>query len=74
MKQFVLITKSESSDRYLYFIEHTRKPTDKEIEKFLEVYASDKDEEQVYEHQQDLIEIEPKKFRKIQKDYGTGEV
>jgi len=35
MKKFVLTTKSESGDNYIYFIESENKPTNEEIEKFI---------------------------------------
>jgi hypothetical protein len=67
MKKFVLNTKSESSDYYTYFIEHPQEPTKEEIELFLKEYARDKDDEDghVYEHVQDIYEIEEEKFLKI---------
>ena len=35
MKQFVLTTTSESSDHYIYFIEHPQMPTREELKKVL---------------------------------------
>ena len=35
MKQFVLTTTSESSDHYIYFIQHPQIPTTEELQKFL---------------------------------------
>lgn len=72
MKQFVLKTKSESSDYYTYFIEHPKKPTDEEIERFLMEYANDREEEDdgemiVYESCDSIQEIKPEKFLTIPK-------
>lgn len=57
MKFFVLTTTSESGDHYIYYIQHPKKPTLKELEKFLEKYASDKDEDQVYEYVDTIEEV-----------------
>jgi len=65
LKKFVLNTMSESSDHYVYFIEHFRKPTRQELEKFLSVYACDKDDEGCYEYVQTIEEIKENKFKKI---------
>ncbi len=65
MKQFVLTTQSESGDRYMYFIENERFPSKAQIKRFLKVYASDKDDKQVYEQQDQIIEITPIKFNPI---------
>jgi len=43
MKKFILTTRSESCDDYMYFIEHPEKPTNEEINKFLMKYGSDRD-------------------------------
>lgn len=45
MKQFVLTTHSESGDDYIYFIEHPKQPTQKQLESFLKAHATDKDED-----------------------------
>jgi len=65
MKKFVLTTTSESSDHYIYFIEHPTQPTDEELEKFLLEKGNDVDEdEQIsYENVDDCVEI--KDFQKI---------
>jgi hypothetical protein len=70
LKQFVLKTTSESCDHYTYFIEHPKKPTDEEIERFLMEHAHDKEEEDdgemiVYESCDSIQEITPKKFLTI---------
>jgi hypothetical protein len=70
LKQFVLKTTSESCDHYTYFIEHPKKPTDEEIERFLMEHANDKEEEDdgemiVYESCDSIQEIKPKKFLTI---------
>jgi hypothetical protein len=63
MKQFVITTSSESGDHYIYFVEHPKEPTDKELERFLEEHANDKDEDEVYESVDNVEEI--KDFLKI---------
>jgi hypothetical protein len=63
MRKFVVTTTSESSDHYIYFIEHPTEPTGDELERFLMAYGSDKDEDQTYEEVQDIQEI--KNFQKI---------
>jgi hypothetical protein len=57
MKKFVITTTSESSDHYVYFVEHPKEPTDKELERFLEEHANDKDEDEVYESVDSVDEI-----------------
>ena len=57
MKQFVLTTTSESGDHYIYFIEHSKKPTATQLKKFLKVHATDKDDGNVYEYAQTCEEI-----------------
>lgn len=65
MKQFVVLTTSESSDHYTYLIEHPKKPTEEELERFLAEHANDIDEEdgEVYEQVDEVIEI--KNFLRI---------
>ena len=63
MRKFVVTTTSESSDHYVYFIEHHIEPSREELERFLMVYGSDKDDERTYENVQDIEEI--KDFQKI---------
>ncbi len=63
MKKFVLVTKSESGDDYIYFIEHAKKPTDKEINKFLVENGSDFEDDYTYENVVFCEEI--KDFQKI---------
>lgn len=65
MKQFVLLTTSESCDHYTYFIEHHKEPTSKEIERFLKKHAIDKDEEEVYESCDYILEIKQEEFLTI---------
>ena len=57
MKQWVLNTVSESSDRYTYFIEHPTKPTREELEAFLEENANDIFDGEVYEDVSSISEI-----------------
>lgn len=57
MKKFTLTTTSESGDNYIYYIEHHKKPTLKELEKFLAEHANDKDEDEVYEYVDNIEEI-----------------
>ena len=35
MKQFAVVTKSESGDDYIYFVEHDKLPTDKQWDTWL---------------------------------------
>ena len=35
MKQFAVVTKSESGDDYVYFVEHDKLPTDKQLDTWL---------------------------------------
>ena len=63
MKKFVLVTKSESCDDYIYFIEHTSKPTNEEIKKFLVEKGSDYEDDYTYENVVFCKEI--KDFQKI---------
>lgn len=67
MKQFVLTTKSESGDNYMYFIKHTKEPTTKQLHKFLKKHASDKDDDGMYENIQDIEEIVESDFLTIPK-------
>lgn len=50
MKKYVLVTISESSDYYLYFIESEELPSIESIMLFLNENAHDKDDEYVYEN------------------------
>jgi hypothetical protein len=64
MKKFVVTTTSESSDHYIYFIEHPTEPTKDELKRFLQENGSDVDEDgTVYENVDDIKEI--KDFQKI---------
>jgi len=63
MKKFVLTTKSESGDDYIYLIEHKKQPTMKELDKFLMINGCDMDEERTYEDVVHLEEI--KEFETI---------
>lgn len=41
MKKFILVTKSDSSDDYIYFIESKTTPTNNDLEKFLLTAGND---------------------------------
>ena len=41
MRKFSLTTKSQSGDYYVYFIEHTKTPSHKQLIKFLEKNGND---------------------------------
>lgn len=62
MKQFVLTTTSESSDHYIYFIEHPQMPTREELKKFL-IENGDVEDGYSYENVDMCVEI--KDFKKI---------
>jgi len=62
MKKFIILTTSESSDHYHYFIKSEEKPTKEQLEKFLQENANDKDDDEVYENVDEVIEIKKKKF------------
>jgi len=62
MKQFVLTTKSQSGDDYIYFIKSEEEPTWDQIDKFLLEQGSDHGEnedgeEESYEDVIEFIEI-----------------
>jgi predicted RND superfamily exporter protein len=57
MKKFVITTTSESSDHYVYFIEHPKKPTHKQINEWLKENGTDIDEERCYEEIDEIEEI-----------------
>jgi hypothetical protein len=57
MKQFVLTTTSESSDHYIYFIEHPQMPTREELNKFLVEQGSDVSDGESYEDIDMCVEI-----------------
>ncbi len=63
MKQFVLTTTSESSDHYIYFIEHPQMPTREELNKFLVEQGSDIADGESYEEIDMCVEI--KDFKRI---------
>jgi hypothetical protein len=63
MKKFVLTTISESGDNYMYFIEHTQKPTNGEIDEWLLKNGSDIVGGICYEHIHMIVEID--KFEKV---------
>jgi hypothetical protein len=71
MKKFILTTRSESCDDYMYFIEHPEKPTNEEINKFLMKYGSDRDEEMSYENINMLEELESFQRLKPNKKLGS---
>jgi hypothetical protein len=57
MKKFVLTTKSESGDDYLYFLSSDEKPSNKTIDEWLQKNGSDVYEGQCYEDIEMLVEI-----------------
>lgn len=63
MKQFVLTTTSESSDHYIYFIEHPEMPTREELQKFLVKQGSDVEDGYSYENVDKCVEI--KDFKRL---------
>ncbi|MEK6829104.1 MAG: hypothetical protein AABY15_03175 [Nanoarchaeota archaeon] len=58
MKKFVLTTKSESGDDYIYIIRHPEEPTEEELKRFLREHAHDQDEDTIYEHIGDISQID----------------
>ena len=64
MSKFVLITKSESCDDYVYFIENEIKPTIDQLNKWLMENGSDVDEYQCYENIISITEL-PNTFKKL---------
>ena len=65
MRQFVVTTTSESSDHYVYLIEHENEPTQDELDRFLMTEGCDYDEERTYEYVDEVLEIT--EFQKIPK-------
>lgn len=65
MKKFLLLTTSYSSDHFEYFIESVNRPSDEEIYAFLAIHGNDKDDEEIYESIDKLIEITPTSFIKL---------
>ena len=63
LRKFVLTTTSESSDHYVYFIEHPEMPTREELKKFLLEQGNDIDDGVSYENVDECIEI--KDFKRI---------
>jgi hypothetical protein len=63
MKQFVLTTTSESSDHYIYFIEHPEMPNREELKKFLVENGSDVEDGYSYENVNMCVEI--KDFKRL---------
>ncbi len=63
MKKFVLTTTSESSDHYIYFIEHTEIPTREELNKFLIENGNDVEDGYSYEGIDKCVEI--KEFKRL---------
>lgn len=57
MKNFVLVTKSESGDDYTYFIKHPEMPTTEEINTFLVEHGSDVEDGESFEEVITLQEI-----------------
>jgi hypothetical protein len=66
LKQFVLVTKSESGDDYIYFIKSETKPTDEEINEFLFEHGND-----IEESEGSLELFEEVVFIKEIKDFTT---
>lgn len=65
MKKYILLTHSDSGDRYTYFLKSKSKPSGTKLSKFLMKYGSDKDDEFSYENVQSLIEIIEENFKVI---------
>lgn len=65
MKKFVVTTKSESSDDYIYFIKHPQKPTNEEMDKWLIENGSDVFDGISYENVEKIVEIEENKFKTL---------
>jgi hypothetical protein len=57
MKKFVLITLSESGDEYIYFIEHPKMPTRKQLQKWLAFNGNDVEDDYCYERVSRIEEI-----------------
>ena len=57
MKKFVLVTRSESGDEYVYFIEHSKKPTVEQLKKWLNVNGNDIEDDYCYEQVSQIEEI-----------------
>lgn len=56
-KKFVLTTTSESSDHYIYFIQHPQMPTTEELQKFLVENGNDVEDGESYENIDKCVEI-----------------
>lgn len=54
---------SDSSDNYIYLIEHPTKPTQEDIYEFLVINGSDKNGDEVYESIEMIKEV--KEFKRI---------
>lgn len=65
MKKFVMTTISDSSDHYIYFIEHHKLPTKKELERFLIENGSDVDKKANHSYENIDMCVEIKGFKKI---------
>lgn len=57
MRKFAISTTSESGDRYIYFIEHPKKPSMKDAEKWLSANANDIQDGVCYEYIESITEI-----------------
>ena len=57
MRKFILITKSESGDEYVYFIEHSNEPTSQQLKKWLAVNGNDVEGDYCYEQVSQVKEI-----------------
>jgi len=68
LNKYVLVTKSESGDDYIYFIEHNTLPTSEELDKFLLENANDEETivtGEIYESVIMIEEITSDKFLRI---------
>lgn len=63
MKKFVLTTQSNSGDHYMYFIEHSEKPTPDQLYNWLLKNGNDIDGNNCYEYPEMVVEID--KFKKL---------
>lgn len=62
-KKYVLVTKSESNDYYIYFIEHSELPTNSELKNWLIINGNDIEDNYCYEEIVSIKEI--KNFKQI---------
>lgn len=57
MKKFVITTTSESGDHYVYFVEYSKKPTERQVNKWLIENGNDVDDSRCYESVDEIEEI-----------------